>query len=177
MTDHRTLLLEMYAAGLSAVNGEMAVYQALLAKGKRETCHVVAIGKAAEAMFIGASRYLTTQINSALLITKHAHATVPLPSYVQVVEAAHPVPDESSLAAGQILLNYLQTLPDHAPVLFLISGGTSSLVEVLDVGWNLPRLQQATQAMLANGAVISDINAMRRALSLIKGGKLWEYLG
>jgi len=177
MTDHRTLLLEMYAAGLSAVNGEMAVYQALLAKGKREACHVVAIGKAAEAMFIGASRYLNTQITSALLITKHGHVTVPLPFYVQVVEAAHPVPDESSLAAGQTLLNYLQTLPDHAPVLFLISGGTSSLVEVLDAGWSLPRLQQATQAMLANGAVISDINAMRRALSLIKGGKLWEYLG
>lgn len=177
MTDHRTLLLEMYAAGLSAINGEMAVYQALLAKGKREACHVVAIGKAAEAMFMGASRYLNTQINSALLITKHGHFTVPQPSYVQVVEAAHPVPDESSLAAGQILLNYLHTLPDHAPMLFLISGGTSSLVEVLDVGWSLSRLQQATQAMLANGAVISDINAMRRALSLIKGGKLWEYLG
>ncbi|OQX04379.1 MAG: hypothetical protein BWK73_36355 [Thiothrix lacustris] len=177
MTDHRTPLLEMYAAGLSAVNGEMAVYQALLAKGKREACHVVAIGKAAEAMFSGASRYLTTQINSALLITKHGHISVPLPSYVQVIEAAHPVPDESSLAAGQRLLTYLQTLPDNAPMLFLISGGTSSLVEVLDVGWNLPRLQQATQAMLANGAVISEINAMRRALSLIKGGKLWGYLG
>lgn len=62
-------------------------------------------------------------------------------------------------------------------MLFLISGGTSSLVEVLDAGWTLARLQKATQDMLANGAVIGDINAMRRALSLIKGGKLWQYLG
>lgn len=177
MTDHRTLLLEIYAAGLAAVNGEMAVYQALLAKGNRGACHVVAIGKAAEAMFMGASRYLTTQITSALLITKHGHVTVPLPPYVQVVEAAHPLPDESSLAAGKQLLTYLQALPANEPVLFLISGGASSLVEVLDAGWSLPRLQQATQAMLANGAVISEINAMRRALSLIKGGKLWGYLG
>lgn len=173
----RTVLLEMYAAGLSAVNGETAVYQALLAKGKRETCHVVAIGKAAEAMFRGASRYLTAHISSALLITKHGHVTARLPAYVQVIEAAHPVPDESSLVAGKQLLNYLQTLPDNASVLFLISGGTSSLVEVLEPGWSLPRLQQATQAMLANGAVINEINAMRRTLSLIKGGKLWEYVG
>lgn len=179
VTDHRTRLLEAYAAGLVAVNGEQAVYRALLAKGNRQPCHVVAIGKAADAMLWGAHRYLRNQMLSGLLITKHHHvadATQTLTN-VQIIESAHPVPDESSLQAGKALMTYLQNLPDGEPVLFLISGGTSSLVEVLDAGWSLPRLQHATQDMLANGAVISEINAMRRTLSLIKGGKLWQCLG
>lgn len=177
MTDHRTYLLEIYAAGLAAVNGEQAVYRALLARGKRESGHVVAIGKAADAMFSGAARYLKGNLQSGLLITKHGHASSLVRDNVQVIESAHPIPDESSLQAGEALMAYLQNLPEDASVLFLISGGASSLVEVLDEGWNLPRLQQATHDMLANGAVISEINAMRRTLSLIKGGKLWQYLG
>ena len=179
MTDHRTQLLDMYAAGLVAVEGEMTVYQALQTKGLRQPCHVVAIGKAADAMLWGAYRYLRDAMQSALLITKHQHvsATTQALPQVQSLEAAHPIPDESSLQAGAALIQYLQALPADEPVLFLISGGTSSLVEVLDTGWTLERLQQATYAMLANGAVISEINAMRRALSLIKGGKLWQYVG
>ena len=179
MTDHRTQLLDMYAAGLVAVEGEMTVYQALQAKGLRQPCHVVALGKAADAMLWGAHRYLRDAMQSALLITKHQHVSAATQALTQVqsLEAAHPIPDESSLQAGAALIQYLQALPADEPVLFLISGGTSSLVEVLDTGWTLERLQQATYAMLANGAVISEINAMRRALSLIKGGKLWQYVG
>ena len=179
MTDHRTQLLDMYAAGLVAVEGEMTVYQALQAKGLRQPCHVIAIGKAADAMLWGAYRYLRDAMQSALLITKHQHVSAETQALqqVQILESAHPIPDESSLQAGAALIQYLQALPADEPVLFLISGGTSSLVEVLDTGWTLDRLQQATYAMLANGAVISEINAMRRALSVIKGGKLWQYVG
>ena len=179
MTDHRTQLLDMYAAGLVAVEGEMTVYQALQAKRLRQPCHVVALGKAADAMLWGAYRYLRDAMQSALLITKHQHvsAATQALTQVQVLEAAHPIPDESSLQAGAALIKYLQALPTDEPVLFLISGGTSSLVEVLETGWTGDRLQQATYAMLANGAVISEINAMRCTLSLIKGGKLWQYVG
>ncbi|MGB3918888.1 DUF4147 domain-containing protein [Thiothrix litoralis] len=176
MSKHRTHLLETYAAGLAAVNGEQAVYRAMLVRGKREPCHVVAIGKAAEAMFSGAARYLKGNLQSGLLITKHGHVNSTIGDHVQIIESAHPIPDESSLQAGKALITYLQGLPAEEPILFLISGGTSSLVEVLEAGWSLPRLQQATQDMLANGVVISDINAMRRTLSLIKGGKLWQYV-
>lgn len=177
MPDYRTHLLEIYATGLAAVQGEQAVYQALNKRGKRQPCHVIAIGKAAEAMLLGAQRYLQQHLHSALLITKPGHVTATHPSYVNIIEAAHPIPDESSLAAGAALLTYLQNLPANEPVLFLISGGTSSLVEVLNTDWTLATLQQTTQEMLANGAVISEINAMRRTQSLIKGGKLWHYIG
>ncbi|EIJ34183.1 glycerate kinase type-2 family protein [Thiothrix nivea] len=179
MNDPRTRLLEMYAAGLAAVNGEQAVYRALHARGERSPRHVAAIGKAAEAMFSGAYRYLCDGLRSGLLITKQGHVTTPaaLPESVTVIESSHPVPDESSLQAGQALLQWLQNLPENEPLLLLVSGGASSLVEVLEEGWTLEKLQETTQALLADGSSISEINAMRRSLSLIKGGKLWNFIG
>lgn len=179
MFDYRNTLMGLYAAGLAAVNGELSVYRALVRRGRREPCHAIAIGKAADAMLQGARRYLHENLQSGLLITKHAHVsdkTAALEN-VQVIESAHPVPDESSLQAGQALLDYLQQLPENAPLLFLISGGASSLVEVLEEGWTLQGLQDATANLLADGSPISEINAMRRSLSLIKGGKLWQYVG
>jgi hydroxypyruvate reductase len=179
MINHRAFLLETYATGLAAVNGEQAVYNALRTQGKHEPCHIIAIGKAAEAMFKGASRYLCGNMQDALLISKYGHVSTATKGLenVQVIESGHPVPDASSLQAGRILVTYLQNLPANEAVLFLISGGTSSLVEVLAEGWTLEKLQEATQELLANGSSIHEINAMRRSLSLVKGGGLWNYMG
>jgi hydroxypyruvate reductase len=173
----RQTLLELYATGLAAVHGEQAVYCALQATGKREPCHVIAIGKAAAVMFSGAQRYLRDAISSGLIITKYGHMTASVAPNVKIIESAHPIPDESSLQAGQALLDYLQQLPAGEPCLFLISGGTSSLVEVLGEGWTLTLLQEATRALLADASCIAEINAFRCDMSQIKGGKLWQFVG
>lgn len=171
-------LLELYSLGLNAVKGDNAVYNVLMAQGTQAACHVVAIGKAAEAMYLGVQRYLDKDIKSSLLISKYGHFSSELLAdrKVTALEAAHPLPAESSLSAGNTLLHYLTQLPAHEPLLFLISGGTSSLCEVLEEGWTLAQLQAATQEKLANGASIVEINAMRKQLSKIKGGKLWQYI-
>jgi len=171
-------LLELYNLGLNAVKGDNAVYNALMAQGTQEACHVVAIGKAAEAMYQGVKRYLDKDIKSALLISKYGHFSPELLAdrKLTAIEAAHPVPAESSLSAGKTLLQYLAQLPAKEPVLFLISGGASSLCEVLEDGWTLAKLQAATQEKLANGASIAEINMMRKQLSQIKGGKLWQFI-
>lgn len=179
MLNHRAQLLEIYAAGLAAVQGEQAVYKALVRAGQREPCYVLAIGKAAQAMFQGAWRYYAEQLLGALVITKRGHSSEELTQlpHVEVLEAAHPLPDETSLQAGQRLIEWLQTLPAQARLLCLISGGTSSLVEVLADDWTLDKLQAKTSAMLANGASIIDINTERKRLSRIKGGRLWDFIG
>ncbi len=179
MLNHRAQLLEIYAAGLAAVQGEQAVYKALVRAGQREPCYVLAIGKAAQAMFQGAQRYYAEQLLGALVITKQGHSNIELTQMpqVEVLEAAHPLPDETSLQAGQRLIEWLQTLPAQARLLCLISGGTSSLVEVLADDWTLDKLQAKTSAMLANGASIIDINTERKRLSRIKGGCLWDFIG
>ena len=178
MTDYRGILLELYAAGLAAVHGEWTVYQALQTQDVVLPYHVIAIGKAAEAMLLGAKRYLQHHLQSALVITKYAHSTDKIQhlANISVIEAGHPVPDENSLSAGAALLTYLQQLPTSAPLLFLISGGASSLVEVLEPEWTLDKLQHTTQGILADGSTIAQINAIRRQASAIKGGKLWQFI-
>lgn len=171
-------LLELYNFGLNAVKGDNAVYQALMAQGTQEACHVIAIGKAAEAMYQGVERYLDKDIKSVLLISKYGHFSPELLAdrKLTALEAAHPVPAESSLLAGKTLLHYLENLPAKEPLLFLISGGASSLCEVLEDGWTLEKLRAATQTKLADGASIAEINRMRKELSKIKGGKLWQFI-
>lgn len=171
-------LLELYNFALNAVKGDHAVYNALMRQGTQESCHIIAIGKAAEAMYQGVERYLDKDIKSALLISKYGYFSPELfaDRKVTALEAAHPVPAESSLLAGQTLLHYLENLPAQEPLLLLISGGASSLCEVLDEGWTLDKLQTATQAKLAGGASITEINHMRKQLSKIKGGKLWQFI-
>jgi hydroxypyruvate reductase len=109
-----------------------------------------------------------------LVITKAGHLAPELLSIpaVEAHEGAHPVPDERSLAAGQRLLDWVGHLPPAVSPLFLISGGASSLVEVLEPGVTLMELEQLSARGLAEGLAIGDLNAQRARLSRIKGGRL-----
>lgn len=179
MHKDRENILNIYLAGLEAVKGDNAVYQALMAQGNLPACHIIAIGKAAEAMYQGAKRYLDNEIKSALLISKFGHYSAEALADPQLValEAAHPVPGDSSLLAGQMLVDHLEKLPAGEPCLFLISGGTSSVCEVLEDNWTLEQLQELTQDLLGEGYDIHAMNAIRQRISAIKGGKLWKYIG
>jgi hydroxypyruvate reductase len=170
-------LMSIYQAGLEAVKGSIVVQKALqksLFSGVN--FHVVAIGKAADSMLQGVP---DNRIMSAILISKHGHisAQSKQKSSIQCVESDHPIPKQASLNAGKKLLDYLNNLPAEEPCLFLISGGTSSLVEVLEEGWGLSELTELTTYLLANAYPINEINAIRRRVSKIKGGSLWAYLG
>jgi hydroxypyruvate reductase len=89
-----------------------------------------------------------------------------------VVAGSHPVPDQRSLVAGERLREWVAALPRDARPLFLISGGASSLVEVLRPGLTLAELERFTARELAAGTAIGALNAKRIALSRIKGGRL-----
>jgi len=140
---------------------------------------MIAIGKAASAMAEGAIEVLGRQITSGLVITREGYAN-PQPALapcIQLIESAHPIPDGRSLAAGQKLLEFVQTLPTGMPVLFLISGGSSALVEVLPEALSLEDLQSINGRLLAGGFTIEEMNRVRKSISLIKGGGLLTYLG
>lgn len=173
-----TQLLELYRLGLEAVRGDHAVYQALMAAGTQAACHVLAIGQAAEAMYQGVERYLDKDIKTALLISPYGHFSPELLANRQltVLEAAYPIPAESSLIAGQALLQYLAQLPANEPLLLLVSGGASSLCEVLEDSWSLDKLQTAIQIKQAEGASVVEMNALYQQASRIKGGKLWPFI-
>jgi glycerate 2-kinase len=180
VTRHQ-LLLELLQAGLARVAGRRCVREALLARPLAPAAPVwaAAIGKAAASMALGAADALARSLERVLVVTKGGHLAAELLALpgVEIHESAHPVPDESSLAAGRRLLDWVAELPAAVSPLFLISGGASSLVEVLEPGVSLAQLEQLSTRGLAEGLEIAELNAQRARLSRIKGGRLAAQLG
>jgi glycerate 2-kinase len=172
-------LLTVYQAALARVRGVEAVKTYLECHPLRGRHYLVAIGKAALSMTRGALAVLGEDIAAGLVITKHGHADDPLGSHspVRCLEADHPVPGHDSLRAGGVMLDFIQHTPSDCRLLFLISGGASSLVEVLPPGMNLEDLSELNRALLASGLEIDRMNSVRKAVSMIKGGRLRRYLG
>ena len=117
---------------------------------------------------------------SGLVVTRYGH-TPPrpegVPQRIEVVEAAHPVPDEAGLAAAQRILALASgqegaPLTEHDLVLCLISGGGSALLTLPCDGLTLADKQRINQQLLASGADITQMNTVRKHLSAIKGGRL-----
>ena len=174
----RRAMLEAYAAGVQAVDGERVTEAWLTERSPSEAVAVIALGKAAGAMARGAQRALGEKLDRGFVVTKAGHADVDGlgPERFTVVEASHPVPDERSLAAGQALLDFVGSIPAAMPVVVLISGGASALVEVPADGVTLDDLARVNSWLLGNGIPIGQMNAVRRRLSLIKGGGLARLL-
>ena len=174
----RQLLLELLQAGLAAVDGRRRTADSLKTLIPASTAptryHVAAVGKAACAMALGAHDALGDSIARMLIIAKDGHlepGVADLPG-VETIESSHPMPDERSLRAGQRLAEFVADIPATVMPVFLISGGASSLVEVLAPGSTLQDLRQLNATGLASGEDIAALNARRRAISRLKGGGL-----
>ena len=179
MNEGHSLLLGIWQQALAAVDGRRRVREALTGISAGDPWQIVAVGKAAAAMTLGAIDAQAPLITHALVISKAGHFPAELDSHARVEQlvAGHPVPDEYTLAAGARLLDLLATLPSDRRILFLISGGTSSLVEVLPGGTSLEDLQQVNAWALASGLDIKALNSIRKRFSMLKGGRLLTHLG
>ncbi len=176
--DPRRDLLTIYRAALAAVEGRAAVRRHLERHPPDGDLHLVAVGKAATSMALGALDALDTRVVDGLVICKTGHGDPELARARRLayLESEHPVPGAASLAAGRALIAYLETAPDEARFLFLGSGGASSLVEVLPDGCDLAWLRRLTDWLLAGGYDIGTMNRVRKAASRIKGGRLRRWL-
>lgn len=165
---------DIWNAAVAAVSGYQAVANALSADSNFHPELVLAVGKAAVGMCLGALDNLPPC--DALVVTKydHADADILARDRVRVIEAAHPIPDQKSLEAGQALLERMHSMPADSRVLMLVSGGASALAESLPEGMSLQDLQAIADEMIAGGKTIGQINARRKQTSLIKDGKLVE---
>ncbi|WP_343591334.1 glycerate kinase [Paracidovorax wautersii] len=112
---------------------------------------------------------------SGLVVTRYGHVPprpAGLPERIELVEAAHPVPDAAGLQAAERMLALVQGLTPQDLVLCLISGGGSSLLTLPAEGLSLADKQRIHQALLDSGAGIAEMNCVRKHLSRIKGGRL-----
>lgn len=168
-------LLQVYQATLDAVDGRRCVSRALQQSAQQDDVYVIAVGKAAAVMMHGANDVLGDCLQQGLLITKTGHTSL-FPQHIKQLEAGHPWPTQASLDAGDELLAFIHSTPKDAQLLFLISGGTSSLVEVLPQGVSLEELHQVNDWLLGSGLDIHAMNHVRKAISSIKGGRLAQQL-
>ena len=129
---------------------------------------LVAVGKAAWEMAAAARDALGDKIARGIVITKHGHARGPIAG-LDIFEAGHPVPDEDSFAATRAVIDLVRPLGASDAVLFLLSGGGSALFEsaLIPPG----EVQDITRQLLACGADITEVNAIRKRLSAVKGGR------
>ncbi|MDV4143654.1 glycerate kinase [Shimia sp. FJ5] len=166
----RKTVEDIWWHGVRAVQGRACVARALRDEQVARPDRILAIGKAAAAMVEGAHEVFGADI-PALVVTKYGHAG-DLPPSCEVIEAAHPVPDENTLIAGHALFQQVQHMSPGTHLLMLVSGGASALAELPEPGTTLASLQAENARMLAEGLDIHAMNARRKELSQIKGGKL-----
>ena len=156
------------ADAIHAVLPDQAVIRALEAASFPGRIRLIAAGKAAWQMAQAASKTLGDSLECGVICTKYGHCGGKLPK-ITCCEGGHPIPDENSLRATDAALSLVQGLTAQDTVLFLLSGGGSALFEKPLIP--LRELQDITQQLLASGASIVEINAIRKRLSAVKGGR------
>lgn len=168
MSDPQTLLTEAFHDALKAALPETVLPPHLPPPPKGRLV-VMGAGKAAASMAAAVEKHYDGVPLEGLVITRYGHGVET--KRIEVVEAAHPVPDEAGLRATRRILELAQSLDENDLLLCLISGGGSALL-VAPEGVTLEQKAQLTKALLKSGAEIAEMNAVRKHLSSVKGGKL-----
>lgn len=164
----RQLLRSMFDSAIAAAQPSHCMAGHLPAAPKGRLL-VIGAGKASAAM-AKALEDLWPGPLAGLVVTRYGYA-VPC-RRIEVLEAAHPVPDEAGLQAARRMLGFVSGLTEDDLVLCLISGGGSSLLPLPAPGLTLQDKQEVSKALLKSGATIAEMNCVRRHLSAIKGGRL-----
>jgi hydroxypyruvate reductase len=164
----RQLLRNMFDAAVAAASPQLRIPGHLPSPPKGKTI-VVGAGKASAAMAKAVEDAWPGPL-SGLVVTRYGHA-VPC-ERIEIVEAAHPVPDEAGHRAAQRMLDMVTGLGGDDLVLALISGGASALLSLPAPGLSFQDEQRVNEALLRSGAPIGEMNTVRKHLSAIKGGRL-----
>ena len=169
--NERQLLRDMLDAAIAAASPDRAVPANLPPPPKGRTV-VVGAGKAAASMARAVEAHWPDDKPLAgLVVTRYGHGVGAL-KRIEVVEAAHPVPDAAGQMAARRILDLVKGLGPDDLALCLISGGGSALLSAPAPGITLDDKQALNKALLRSGASIDEINCVRKHLSAIKGGRL-----
>lgn len=170
----QSFLLRCFRAAITAVDGEQLMASALDEVDVEPSWDVLAVGKAAAAMAAGAEKALGDGIRRSLVVVPPGTTLGEFPGLARatMVTGEHPLPGRRSLAAGQAVCEFVRTTGRDSGLICLISGGSSSLIEILAPGLALPDLVRAHRWLLGSGLDIHGMNAVRCRLSRIKGGGL-----
>lgn len=188
-SDRRQLAWQIVRAALKAVDPALTVknyfeaYPKLLAQINATSGRIVVVGagKAGAPMALATSEIFGDKISAGQVVVKYGHGYEPAENRsvgqippIEISEAGHPIPDEAGLQAARRIARLLEDVGQDDTVICLISGGGSALLTLPADDLKLSDLQATTQSLLAAGATINEINAIRKHLSAVKGGRLAE---
>ena len=164
-TDAQTIIQQSLQACLPDQAVSRALAHRTFGPGR---LRLVAIGKAAWQMAACAGQLLGDRLEAGVVVTKHGHSRGEIPRCT-VYEGGHPLPDQGSYRGTQAAMDLVQGLAAEDTVIFLVSGGGSALFERPLIPPD--ELTAITQALLACGADIVEMNTIRKRLSAVKGGR------
>ncbi|MDF8358225.1 MULTISPECIES: glycerate kinase [Ensifer] len=168
ITDPRRFLEALFTSAVAAADPEKVIAANLPARPKGRTV-VVGAGKGAAQMAAAFERHWDGPL-SGVIVTRYGYAA-PCET-IEVLEASHPLPDENGLLASKRLLAEVGGLTEDDLVVALVCGGGSALLPSPPPGLTLEDEIAVNRALLASGAPISAMNAVRKHVSMIKGGRL-----
>ncbi len=176
-------LADIFNASLAAVDPYNAVLKAARVESDQlqiagakydlaafERIVIVGAGKATARMALAIETLLGKKISAGLIVVKDGH-TAPL-SIIEQAESSHPVPGEAGVAGTARILDMAHAANERTLFICLISGGASALLVAPSAGITLQDKQDATRLLLNAGASINELNAVRKHLSMVKGGRL-----
>ena len=168
MGSNSALLRRLFETAVAAVTPQACMTDVVnkLPDGK---IVVIGAGKAAASMAVEIEKHKSSEL-SGLVIVPYGHTAAC--EHIEVVEAAHPIPDSSGVVATRRILEIASGLLASDQVYCLLSGGGSSLMVSPVDGITLADKQAITRALLKSGASINEINCVRKQMSAVKGGKL-----
>ncbi|MDR4509623.1 MAG: glycerate kinase [Candidatus Brocadiaceae bacterium] len=177
---------EIFHAGLQAVNPKTAVKSFIRKEGNTlivdakeynldhfNNIYIVGGGKAGAPMAAAVEETLGSLITEGFINVKYGHTAQV--KNITIHESAHPVPDESGRRGAEKIVKLVKRAGKEDLVICLISGGGSALLPLPVEGISLGEKQEITKQLLACGATINEINAVRKHISQIKGGQLARY--
>ncbi len=159
-----------FDAALAAVDARAATADVLRARPLIGAAFVIALGKAALAMTAGVLD--TSQVVRGIVVAPRGSRAMAMPPEIDVLYGSHPIPDADVAKRGAAVLAFAARIPREATAIVLISGGGSALVDACAPGLTTDALADITRRLLTSGARIDELNALRVALSDLKGGGL-----
>jgi len=180
----RKQALDIFNASLKAVDPVLAVRRYLRKEDNLLRIHdahfnlssfnrvyLIGFGKAAAAMAKGVEEVLGEELNGGIISVKYGHLDK-LSSKIKINEAGHPVPDDAGMKGAKEMVEFLNHRDEKDLVICVISGGGSAILPLPCEGITLAEKQETTKLLLACGADIKEINAIRKHISQVKGGQL-----
>jgi hydroxypyruvate reductase len=173
---YRELLTDYFVSAIAKVGPRATLPAALPSDRPIGKTILLGYGKAAAEMALVACEVLKGEVKGCV-VTRHGHGVDLSLTGVEMIEARHPVPDTHGVAAAKRMLDLAASAGPDDRVIFLASGGGSSLLCAPAEGISLAQKQSITDILVRSGLAIKDINLARRHLSRIKGGRLGAIAG